>query len=114
MAFNWPIFRTRALTAIVFVAIMLTGLLGSAWAFFALFTIIHFGCWEEYQKMVTAIDPGYAEITPFHRYGVMLAGWSLMLFASGEMLPLGAISFSSIGFWAGIIFLFVLPFTEML
>jgi phosphatidate cytidylyltransferase len=114
MAFNWPTFRTRALTAIVFVAVMLAGLLTNEWAFFGLFTIIHFGCWFEYQKLITAIDPGYAEITPFHRYGVMLAGWCLMLFASGDMLPLGAINLSSIGFWAGIIFLFVLPFTEML
>jgi phosphatidate cytidylyltransferase len=93
---------------------MLAGLLTNAWTFFGLFTIIHFGCWIEYQKLLTAIDPGYAEITPFHRYGVMLAGWCIMLFASGEMLPLGAISLSSIGFWTGIIFLFVLPITEVL
>jgi phosphatidate cytidylyltransferase len=114
MAFNWPTFRTRALTAVVFVAVMLAGLLTNAWTFFGLFTIIHFGCWIEYQKLITAIDPGYAEITPFHRYGVMLAGWCIMLFASGDMLPLGAINLSSIGFWAGIIFLFVLPITEVL
>jgi len=114
MAFNWPTFRTRAITAVVFVAVMLTGLLGNAWAFFGLFTIIHFGCWIEYQKLITAIDPGYADITPFHRYGVMLAGWCIMLFASGDMLPLGSINLSSIGFWAGIIFLFVLPITEVL
>jgi phosphatidate cytidylyltransferase len=98
----------------VFVAVMLAGLLTNAWTFLGLFTIIHFGCWIEYQKLVTAIDPGYSEITPFHRYGVMLAGWCIMLFASGDMLPLGAINLSSIGFWAGIIFLFVLPITEVL
>jgi phosphatidate cytidylyltransferase len=114
MAFHWPTFRTRALTAIIFVAVMLAGLLTNAWTFFALFTIIHFGCWIEYQKLIAAIDPGYAEITPFHRYGVMLSGWCLMLFASGDMLPLGAINLSYIGFWAGIIFLFVLPVTEVL
>lgn len=114
MAFNWPTFRTRALTAVVFVAVMLAGLLTNAWTFFGLFTIIHFGCWIEYQKLITAIDPGYSEITPFHRYGSMLAGWCIMLFASGDMLPLGAINLSSIGFWAGIIFLFVLPITEVL
>ncbi len=86
MAFNWQTFRTRALTAVVFVAVMLAGLLIGAWSFFLLFSIIHFGCWIEYQKLVTAIDPGYAEITPFHRYGVMIAGWCLMLFASNNLL----------------------------
>ncbi len=105
MAFNWQTFRTRALTAVVFVAVMLAGLLTNAWTFFLLFTIIHFGCWIEYQKLVAAIDPGYAEITPFHRYGVMIAGWCLMLFASNSLLPLGEISLSSIGFWMGIILL---------
>ena len=114
MAFNWQTFRTRALTAIVFVAVMLAGLLTNAWTFFILFTIIHFGCWIEYQKLVAAIDPGYAEITPFHRYGVMIAGWSLMLFSSNSLLPLGEISLSSIGFWMGIILLFVLPVMEIL
>jgi phosphatidate cytidylyltransferase len=114
MAFNWQTFRTRAITALIFVAVMLAGLLTNAWTFFGLFTIIHFGCWIEYQKLVTSIDPGYAEITPFHRYGVMLAGWCLMLFASGSLLPLGDISLSSIGFWLGIILLFVLPVVEIL
>lgn len=114
MAFNWQTFRTRALTAVVFVAVMLAGLLTNAWTFFLLFSIIHFGCWIEYQKLVTAIDPGYAEITPFHRYGVMIAGWCLMLFASNSLLPLGEISLSSIGFWLGIILLFVLPVMEIL
>jgi phosphatidate cytidylyltransferase len=114
MAFNWQTFRTRALTAVVFVAVMLAGLLTNAWTFFLLFTIIHFGCWIEYQKLVAAIDPGYAEITPFHRYGVMIAGWCLMLFASNSLLPLGEISLSSIGFWMGIILLFVLPVMEIL
>lgn len=114
MAFNWQTFRTRALTAIVFVAVMLAGLLTNAWTFFILFSIVHFGCWFEYQKLVTKIDPGYGEITPFHRYGVMIAGWCMMLFASGDLLPLGEINLSSIGFWLGIILLFILPIMEVL
>ena len=52
MAFNWPTFKTRALTAVVFVVVMLAGLLTNAWTFFILFSIIHFGCWIEYQKLV--------------------------------------------------------------
>jgi phosphatidate cytidylyltransferase len=114
MAFNWQTFKTRALTAIIFVAVMLGGLLTNAWTFFLLFSIIHFGCWIEYQKLMSKIDPGYGEITIFHRIGVMMAGWCMMLFASGGLLPVGDISLSSIGFWLGIILLFVLPLMEIL
>jgi phosphatidate cytidylyltransferase len=114
MAINWQIFRTRAGTALIFVAIMLAGLLWNGWSFFLLFSLVHFGCWIEYQKLVARIDPGYREITLFHAYGVMLAGWCMMLFASGELLPLGQIHLDSIGFWLGIILLFCLPILEML
>jgi phosphatidate cytidylyltransferase len=38
----------------------------------------------------------------------------MMLFASGELLPLGQIHLDSIGFWLGIILLFCLPILEML
>ena len=52
MAFNFQTFKTRALTAVVFVIIMLTGLLWNQWSFLVLFSIVHFGCWIEYQKLV--------------------------------------------------------------
>jgi phosphatidate cytidylyltransferase len=56
MAFNWKTFQTRTLTAIVFAAVMLTGLLWNQWSFFILFSIIHFGCWWEYIKLVKKIS----------------------------------------------------------
>jgi phosphatidate cytidylyltransferase len=114
MAFNWQTFRTRTGTAAIFVAVMLTGLLWNSWSFFLLFSVVHFGCWFEYQALVTKIDPGYAEITPFHRYGVMLAGWCIMLFASSNLLHLGNLPLASIGFWLGIVLLFCLPVLEIL
>ena len=52
MAFNWQTFRTRTLTAIVFVAVMLAGLLINRWTFFILFSVIHFGCWWEYLQLM--------------------------------------------------------------
>ena len=55
MAFNWKTFQTRTLTAIVFAAVMLTGLLWNYWSFFVLFSIIHFGCWWEYLKLTEKI-----------------------------------------------------------
>jgi phosphatidate cytidylyltransferase len=77
MAFNWQTFRTRALTAAIFVAVMLTGLLWNEWSFLILFSIIHFGCWWEYLKLVEKIKH-----TQFHIYtklGLMLLGYGLML-----------------------------------
>ncbi|MBK9380882.1 MAG: phosphatidate cytidylyltransferase [Chitinophagaceae bacterium] len=114
MAFNWQTFKTRALTAVVFVVVMLTGLLWNHWSFFILFSIIHFGCWTEYQKLVGLIDPGYKEITPFHKYGVMLAGWCLMLWFSGDDLAIGDLRLHEMGWWIGLVLVFLLPITELL
>ncbi|MEO5948088.1 MAG: phosphatidate cytidylyltransferase [Chitinophagaceae bacterium] len=77
MAFNIQTFRTRALTAIIFAAVMLTGLLWNQWSFLVLFSIIHFGCWWEYLKLTEKIHS-----TSFHRYtklGLMVMGYGIML-----------------------------------
>lgn len=57
MGFNVQTFRTRALTAVVFVIVMLAGLWWNVWSFAILFTIIHFGCWYEYINLVNKIRP---------------------------------------------------------
>ncbi|MDP4148968.1 MAG: phosphatidate cytidylyltransferase [Bacteroidota bacterium] len=114
MALNLPILRTRTLTAAVFVLVMLTGLLWNQWSFFVLFSIIHFGCWTEYQRIIALIDPRYKEISPFHRYGVMIAGWSLMLFFTSDIFHIGDISLHKIGWWAGLALIFVLPAGEVI
>ncbi len=55
MALNLQTFKTRTLTAIVFAAVMLAGLLSNFWSFLILFTIIHFGCWYEFVKLIKRI-----------------------------------------------------------
>ena len=55
MAINMETLKTRALTAVVFVAVMLTGLLWNRWSFIVLFTIVHFGCWYEFIKLMRLI-----------------------------------------------------------
>lgn len=60
MALNKKTFQTRTLTAIIFVVVMLCGLLINSWTFYALFFIIHWGCWIEYEKMIKLISPEYA------------------------------------------------------
>ena len=114
MAFNVATFKTRTLTAAVFVIVMLAGLLLNQWSFFILFSIIHFGCWVEYQKLVSLIDPEYASITPFHRYGVMIAGWSLMLYCMNDTFTLFGLRVHPLGWWMGLVFVFVLPLIELL
>jgi phosphatidate cytidylyltransferase len=114
MALNIQTFKTRALTALVFVLVMLTGLLWSQASFFILFSIIHFGCWFEYQKLMERIDPDYKQISGFHGYGIMIAGWCfLWYFTNDDFLFLG-IRMHALGFWTGLIFLFILPIVELL
>lgn len=91
MALNTTVFKTRTLTAVVFVAIMLAGLFINKWSFLVLFTVIHFGCWAEYQKLVGLIYPDYANINPLHKYAVMLAGWGFMLMMTDGTYNTGVI-----------------------
>jgi phosphatidate cytidylyltransferase len=77
MAFNWQTFKTRTLTAAVFVVVMLGGLLINRWTFLILFSIIHFGCWWEYFKLVEKIR--MVPICRYWRFGLMLIGFGLML-----------------------------------
>jgi phosphatidate cytidylyltransferase len=114
MAFNWQTFKTRTITAAVFAAVMLTGLLWNHWSFFILFSIIHFGCWLEYQKLVGLIDPGYKEITPFHKYGVMLMGWCLLLWFTRDIYTIFGVRLHELGWWLVLVLVFLMPLTELL
>jgi phosphatidate cytidylyltransferase len=55
MALNKEVFQTRAITAVVFALVMLAGLFINIWSFVALFTIIHFGCWIEFVRILKKI-----------------------------------------------------------
>jgi len=81
MAFNWPTFRTRALTAIIFAAVMLTGLLWNHWSFLVLFSVIHFGSWWEYLRLIEKIYTTTLHI--YTKLGLMLMGYALMLWFCG-------------------------------
>lgn len=60
MALNKEVFKTRSLTAVVFVIVMLLGLFWNWWSFVVLFTIIHFGAWYEFVKLMKKIhEPKY-------------------------------------------------------
>lgn len=114
MAFNWQTFKTRSLSALIFVAVMGVGLFWNYWSFFILFSIIHFGCWLEYQKLIGQIDKDYAAINPVHKYGVIIAGLCIMLFFCCNIFSIGNIKLNAIGWYMGLIALFILPISELL
>ncbi len=91
MGFNWKTFQTRTLTAIVFAAVMLTGLLWNQWSFFILFSIIHFGCWWEYFKLVGKIYN--TEIDKTIKYIFIFCGFTLMAIIG--------LRYFGIDFWIG-------------
>ncbi|HEX6914953.1 MAG TPA: phosphatidate cytidylyltransferase [Chitinophagaceae bacterium] len=97
MPLNWQTFKTRAVSAIVFVIVMLVGLLWNQWTFFLLFSVIHMGCWVEYQRLVAKIDPAYASISSLHRYGVILTGWGFMWWMNQQQID--GFHVSTAGFW---------------
>ena len=69
MALNLATLKTRSLTAVVFVAVMLVGLLWNSWSFLLLFTIVHFGCWYEFVKLMKKI---YGEkFLPYCLFGLV-------------------------------------------
>lgn len=109
MAFNWQTFKTRALTAIVFVIVMLVGLLWNRWSFFVLFSIVHFGAWIEYQKLVSKFNPQYNKLSLLHRYGIMIGGWCLLLFFTNYGLKISTLALTDVGFWMGSSFMISLP-----
>jgi phosphatidate cytidylyltransferase len=77
MAFNWQSFKTRTLTAAIFVVVMLAGLLINRWTFFILFSVIHFGCWWEYLKLVERIHK--TQIDVVIKYVLMIVGYVIFL-----------------------------------
>lgn len=109
MAFNRNTFKTRLLTAAVFVVIMLTGLLWNRWSFFILFSIVHFGAWIEYQKLISNFNPFYNKIIPLHRYGIIIGGWCMMLFFTNDELYISTVVLTQVGFWGGVVLLILLP-----
>ena len=113
MAFNVSTFKTRALSAVIFVIVMVAGIGLNQWSFFILFSIIHLGCWLEYQKLVALIDKEYV-VSSFHKYGVIIAGWCMMMYFTDDRFILFGIRLHALGWWLGLVFVFVLPLIELL
>ncbi len=77
MAIDVQTFKTRALTALIFVAVMLVGLLWNFWSFLILFTVIHFGCWIEYLRLVEKIYS--TQVDKFIKWFLAICGFTFMI-----------------------------------
>jgi phosphatidate cytidylyltransferase len=97
MAFNFSVFKVRALSAVVFVIIMLGGLMWNNYSFFTLFVIIAMGSLFEYQKLLALIYPNYNSVSLFHKWGVYLMAAGIMFTLSAKILPLDAKLFTLVG-----------------
>lgn len=113
MALNIQTLKTRSLSAAIFVVVMLSGLLLNYWSFFILFTIIHFGCWIEYQKLVGLIDDDYYNISLFHKYVIMLCGFGFMLMCVDKHFAINTIPIHEIGKWIVVFGFIALPLKEI-
>lgn len=111
MSFNWSTFKTRAFSAIAFMAIMGIGLLINQWSFLLLFLIIHIGCWIEYQNLLAKINR-YLYISIFHRVGIIIAGTAFLLWCTNYSI--GHLNFHTIGWWVLLLTIFILPIIELL
>lgn len=112
MPFNFQSFKTRTLTAIVFVVVMLGGLLWNQWSFLVLFTIIHFGCWIEYQKLIKKIDPDYKEVSTVHQYSILFVGWGFLLWMTNDTYRIGNWLLADTGWWLLMVSLIVYIINE--
>lgn len=109
MAFNFSVFKTRALSAIVFVIVMVAGLLWNHWSFLALFTIIQAGCLFEYEKLMCLIFPNYLEKNRIHKWGLIGMGVALMIMLSIQTPKIGLLNLRLTGMIAaGAILLIVI------
>ncbi len=84
MALNLPTFYKRTGSAIVFAAIMLTGLLWNEWAFFGLVSIINILCLRDYFRLMQKIDqesfwPAWLPIK-FQAIGLILISLMAVMF----------------------------------
>lgn len=88
MPLNKQVFRTRAISAVFFVIIMLAGLLWNIWSFLALFLVIHAGCWWEYVRLQEKIEN--IKIHTYVTMGFITTGMALMFTFCGDSYRISA------------------------
>lgn len=105
-------FYTRSITAIVFVAVMLTGLLVSETSFFLLFLVISVGAMREYFQLVEKIDPEYRQRSPWHKPCVYLLIPAVFFSVCDNHFQFLYLPAVFMGLWMGILLLVILLINE--
>ena len=109
MALDKSVFKTRALTAVVYAAVMLGGMLWNEWSLLILFSVVHAGCWYELQKLSKQSDPTFGSKSKLDNIVFPILGWGLMLMATMGKLHFMGISIAVVGLWIVRLSLFLLP-----
>jgi phosphatidate cytidylyltransferase len=97
MALNKEVFKTRTQTAVLYAVVMLTGLLWNEWSFIILFSIVHFGAWYEFRKLVERIGAASSKKSPVLSISLAFLGWGILLAANAESLDIGGYHISEAG-----------------
>jgi len=97
MALNKEIFQTRTKTALVYAAVMLTGLLWNEWSFLIVFSIVNFGAWYEFRKLVSGISAESLPTPILLPVSLSFLGWGMMLAANAESLDIMGYHISDAG-----------------
>lgn len=108
MALNKQVLKTRTITSIVFVIVMLCGLLINSWSFLILFLIIHFGCWFEYEKIASLISSRYNIASPLQKKITSLAGLGFMMYMCNNFTTANSSAINNFGLYLIIVCLIIL------
>jgi phosphatidate cytidylyltransferase len=118
MALNKEVFKTRAITAIIFALVMLAGLFINEWTFLTLFTIIHFGCWIEFVRILKKIYGN--KFLPYSLLGLIYITLPILAMLSmgfniypGKKLFIPGLHFEGVSFRV-IVFSTILPIAVIL
>jgi phosphatidate cytidylyltransferase len=98
MALNKEVFQTRTKTAIVYAAVMLTGLLWNEWSFLILFSVVNFGAWYEFRKLIAGMEVGPTQQKIVLPSSLAFLGWGMILAANAESLDIKGYHISDVGF----------------
>jgi phosphatidate cytidylyltransferase len=94
---NKEVFITRAKTAVVYAAVMLTALFWNEWSFLIIFSIIQFGAWYEFRKLVVQITNSALGKPVLLPLSLSFLGWGLLLAATAESIDVKGYHVSDFG-----------------
>ncbi len=117
MPLNLITLRTRALTALIFVAVMLGGIFYNQWSFLLLFVMIYVGCFYEYYQLMGKINTTFAGVPLVFKLQSFLSGlWVILIIAGKSRLylavPLWDIAMWIIYFVAAAFFITLIKFRD--